>query len=93
MAATAETILERVRRIPEGFVATYGDVSPGAPRVAGRVLSEAPDGVPWWRVVRADGTWFGSARQKALLMEEDVPIRGKRVVLDEARVPPEAIGP
>lgn len=84
-------ILERVRRIPEGFVATYGDVSPGAPRVAGRVLSQVTDDVPWWRVVRSDGTWFGGERQKVLLMEEDVPIRGKRVVLDEARVPPEGL--
>lgn len=91
MAASDETVIERVRRIPEGFVATYGDVSPGAPRVAGRVLSQSPEDVPWWRVVRADGTWFGGERQKARLLEEDVPIRGKRVILDEARVPPEAI--
>jgi Predicted methylated DNA-protein cysteine methyltransferase len=91
MALDAEIILERIRRIPEGFVATYGDVSPGAPRVAGRVLSQATDDVPWWRVVRSDGTWFGGERQKALLMEEDVPIRGRRVNLDEARVPPEGL--
>ena len=47
----------RVREIPEGFVRTYGDVSPGAPRFAGLVLfeSEEPD-LPWWRVVRADGS-------------------------------------
>ena len=31
-------VLERVREIPEGFVRTYGDVSPGAPRFAGTVL-------------------------------------------------------
>ena len=44
-------------RIPEGLVATYGDVSPGAPRFAGSVLFGAvePD-LPWWRVVRADGS-------------------------------------
>ncbi|HEY4779938.1 MAG TPA: MGMT family protein, partial [Solirubrobacterales bacterium] len=50
-------MLDRVRAIPEGFVRTYGDVSPGAPRFAGTVLFEVdePD-LPWWRVVRADGS-------------------------------------
>jgi len=56
VVASDEIILGRVSRIPEGFVATYGDVSPWAP-----------------------------------LMEEDVPLRGKQVVLDEARVPTEAL--
>ena len=49
-------ILDEIRSIPEGFVRTYGDVSPGAPRLAGRLLGSvhAAD-LPWWRVVRADG--------------------------------------
>ena len=52
-------VLERVRAIPEGLVATYGDVSPGAPRFAGTVLSgnHDPD-LPWWRIVRADGLFL-----------------------------------
>jgi methylated-DNA-protein-cysteine methyltransferase-like protein len=91
MAVPAETIVERIRRIPEGFVATYGDVCPDAPRYTGRVLKQVSDEVPWWRVVHADGTWVGGERQQALLMEEEVPIRGHRVVMDEARVPPEAL--
>ena len=91
MALDAEIIIDRIRRIPEGFVATYGDLSPGAPRFAGKILSQAPEGVPWWRVVHADGTWVGGSRQRDLLLEEDVPIRGKRVVMDEARIPPDAI--
>ena len=50
-------ILERVRATPAGFVRTYGDVSPGAPRVAGAVLSACDDPtVPWHRIVRADGS-------------------------------------
>ena len=61
-------MLERVRAIPEGFVGTYGDVSPGAPRFAGAVLFECdePD-LPWWRVVRADGSLAKGARQKRRL--------------------------
>lgn len=88
---SAEIILERVRRVPEGFVTTYGDLSPGAPRHAGRVLSQAGEAVPWWRVVRADGTWPKGPRQRQRLLEEGVPMRGGRVVMADARIPPEAI--
>lgn len=70
---------------------TYGDLCPGAPRHAGRVLSQTPADVPWWRVVRSDGTWPKGDEQRARLLAEDVPIRGRRVVMAEARIPPEAI--
>jgi methylated-DNA-protein-cysteine methyltransferase related protein len=81
-------VLERVRSIPEGFVSTYGDVSPGAPRFAGTVLfhDDDPD-LPWWRVVRADGSLAKGDRQRALLRAEGVPFRGRRVDMTRARVP------
>ena len=83
-----EEVLDRVRAIPEGFVATYGDVSPGSPRYAGAVLFEAADpDLPWWRVVRADGSLAKGARQRRLLVAEGVPFRGERVAMDQARVP------
>ena len=91
MAPSERTIIERIRRVPPGYVTTYGDLSPGAPRHAGRVLSQAPENVPWWRVVRSDGAWPKGQRQRALLMAEDVPIRGRRVLMAQARIPPEAI--
>lgn len=91
VALSEQTIFERVRRVPPGYVTTYGDLSPGAPRHAGRALSRTPPGLPWWRVVRSDGTWPMGAEQRALLLAEDVPIRGRRVVMAEARIPPEAI--
>jgi len=77
-----------VRRIPEGSVATYGDVSPGAPRFAGTVLfaADEPD-LPWWRVVRADGSLAKGARQRGLLVAEGVPFKGERVDMGVARVP------
>jgi alkylated DNA nucleotide flippase Atl1 len=80
-------ILQRVRAIPPGYVRTYGDVSPGAPRLAGHVLSriDARD-VPWHRVVRADGSLAKGAVQRRLLESEDVPFRGERVVLSSARL-------
>ena len=81
-------ILDRVRAVPVGFVRTYGDVSPGAPRVAGAVLHACNDpAVPWHRIVRADGSLAKGARQRALLDAEGVPFRGARVDMRVARVP------
>jgi methylated-DNA-protein-cysteine methyltransferase related protein len=76
-----------VRAIPPGFVRTYGDCSPGAPRVAGAVLAACRDpAVPWHRVVRADGSLAQGARQRALLDAEGVPFHRERVDLRVARV-------
>ena len=80
-------ILERVRAIPPGFVRTYGDVSPGAPRLAGYVLSRTDASeAPWHRVVRADGSLAKGTRQRRLLEAEAVPFRGERVLLSTARL-------
>ncbi len=77
-----------MREIPPGFVRTYGDVSPGAPRFAGAVLHECDDPeLPWWRVVRADGSLAKGARQKRRLAAEGVPFRGERVDMSRARMP------
>jgi methylated-DNA-protein-cysteine methyltransferase related protein len=81
-------VLERIRETPPGFVRAYGDVSPGAPRFAGSVLAECDDpGVPWHRIVRADGSLAKGARQRALLEAEGVPFVGERVDMRVARVP------
>ncbi len=89
MSARHDAILARVRAIPEGFVATYGDCSPGAPRLAGTVLAGCGAQVPWWRVVRSDCSLPQGARQRALLDAEGVPFRGGRVDLATARVLPD----
>src|ERR671919_24056 len=87
-----DAVLARVRAIPPGFVRTYGDVSPGAPRFAGTVLHATDEpGLPWHRVVRADGSLAKGARQRALLEAEGVPFRGARVRMDLVRVPAEAL--
>ena len=84
----AARVLRRVRRVPEGRVTTYGDLSPGAPRFAGTVLSECDEpGVPWHRIVRADGSLTKGDRQRRLLDAEGVPFRGRRVDMREAWVP------
>ena len=87
-ADRASHILQRIRATPEGFVRTYGDVSPGAPRLAGAVLSENHDPtVPWHRIVRADGSLAKGRRQRRLLTREGVPFRGERVDMRVARLP------
>jgi methylated-DNA-protein-cysteine methyltransferase related protein len=81
-------VLERIRRIPEGHVTSYGDLSPGAPRYAGQVLSACHDpSVPWQRVVRADGSLAKGDRQRRLLEAEGVPFTGSRVDMDAAWIP------
>jgi methylated-DNA-protein-cysteine methyltransferase-like protein len=80
-------VLRRIREVPEGFVRAYGDVSPGAPRFAGTVLAYTDEDVPWWRIVRADGSLAKGARQRALLEAEGVPFRGEKVDMRAARIP------
>ena len=54
-----EAVLSAVESIPEGRVATYGDIAAyvgqGGPRQVGAVMREYGGGVPWWRVIRASG--------------------------------------
>jgi methylated-DNA-protein-cysteine methyltransferase-like protein len=86
-SAAQAAILRRVRAIPPGFVRTYGDLSPGAPRLAGHVLSQTnAHDAPRHRVVRADGSLAKGARQRRLLEAEGVPCRGERVLLSQARL-------
>jgi methylated-DNA-protein-cysteine methyltransferase-like protein len=87
-SAREKQVLDRIQAIPAGFVTTYGDLSPGAPRFAGAVLSKCRDpSVPWQRVVRADGSLAKGDQQRRLLEAEGVPFKGKRVDLEVAWVP------
>jgi methylated-DNA-protein-cysteine methyltransferase related protein len=93
-AARVQRVLDAVRRVPAGFVTTYGDLCPGAPRFAGYVLSACHDpGVPWQRIVRADGSLAKGERQRRLLEAEGVPFRGHRVDMGVAWVPVEDAEP
>jgi methylated-DNA-protein-cysteine methyltransferase-like protein len=84
-SARAREVLRRARSVPAGFVTTYGDLCPTAPRFAGAVMAacQAPD-VPWQRVVRADGSLAKGARQRRLLEAEGIPFRGERVDMELA---------
>jgi len=93
--AGPQRVLDAVRAIPEGFVRTYGDISPGAPRFTGAVLRTTDAELPWWRVVRADGSLAQGERQRALLDAEGVPFRTTdppRVDLRVCRIPQDRAG-
>ena len=75
-----EAVLAYVERVPRGRVTTYGaiaEVVGGGPRRVGAVLARHGGPVPWWRVVRADGSLPPSheheARQRYL--EEGTALR------------------
>jgi alkylated DNA nucleotide flippase Atl1 len=86
-------VLEVVERIPRGRVMSYGDVAEylgaGGPRQVGWVLSHFGSGVPWWRVLRADGSLLPGheARALAAYRRERTPLRpdGSRVDMRRAR--------
>ena len=57
--ALVEQILSIVEEIPVGRVTTYGAIGAAigrGPRWVGNVLAQHGGPVPWWRVVRADGS-------------------------------------
>lgn len=88
----AERVLEVVESIPSGKVMSYGDIAEflgeGGPRQVGHVMSTWGGGVPWWRVVHADGTAAApDHRQRCLThwRDEGTPLRGDRADMRHAR--------
>ncbi|MDQ6884139.1 MAG: MGMT family protein [Candidatus Dormibacteraeota bacterium] len=74
-----------IRDLKPGEVATYGQVAaragfPGAARAVGNVLANSV-GMPWWRVVRADGELAAhkDGEQRRRLRREGVRFNGDRV--------------
>jgi alkylated DNA nucleotide flippase Atl1 len=86
-----ELVLSLVEQIPPGQVATYGDIAEmvgrGGPRQVGHVMAQFGGGVPWWRVVRADGRPARSLEKRGLtlLKADQTPIKGDRVDMALAR--------
>lgn len=87
----AELVLAVVEQVPSGQVLTYGDVAEligeGGPRQVGAVMSRYAGSVPWWRVLRADGTPAPQVRDRALAAyaREDTPMRPDRSRVDLRR--------
>lgn len=82
----ADLVLGCIESVPPGRATTYGAIAEvvgralggGGPRQVGRVLALRGGAVPWWRVVRADGSLPPSHRAEARLAhrEEGTPLRG-----------------
>lgn len=84
---TYEEIYRIVRRVPRGRVATYGLIArlAGIPRHARRIgyalAALRDDGVPWHRVVNAQGEI--SLRSTAGYSEQRALLEGEGVVFDD----------
>lgn len=89
-------VLDLVRRIPRGRVATYGQLAallgrPRSARQVGQVLRGADGAIPWHRVVNAQGGISRRSRtasmmtQRIRLEQEGVVFRRGRVVLTRFR--------
>lgn len=74
-----ERVLRAVECIPDGSVATYGDignVTGESARVIGRVLALWGSTVPWWRVCNSKGEIPGhSAEALELWLADKLPIK------------------
>jgi len=80
-----------VRRVPPGFVVTYGQVATrvGAPRGAravGDAMRRCPDDVPWHRVVNAQGR-ISRRRRVGGMLTQRIRLEQEGVVLRRGRVP------
>lgn len=93
-----EIIWQVVALIPEGKVATYGQIArlcgyPSHARYVGTTLKQLPDDseLPWHRVINAKGEIafpVGSAtfqRQKNLLQKEGIQFNGNKINLSKYR--------
>lgn len=82
-----DAVRATVAAIPPGEVSTYGEVAaeagyPGAARAVGNLLRSS-SGLPWWRVVSADGRLVpgNESTHAARLRAEGVRIVRGRVTM------------
>jgi methylated-DNA-protein-cysteine methyltransferase-like protein len=79
-------VIKAIRRLRPGDVASYGEIAeeagyPRAARAVGAVLSRS-EGLPWWRIVRADGRLVAphQKEQGRLLRREGISVVNGRIV-------------
>ena len=99
-----ELVLTCVEGVPRGRVTTYGAIAEvvgvvakgGGPRLVGSVMALHGGAVPWWRVVRADGSLPPSHDVEARphYLDEGTPLRPSgNVDLRQAFWRPPALAP
>lgn len=71
----ASQVLDVVESIPPGHVMAYGEIAAAlgsrAPRRVGQVMAHCGSTVPWWRVVRANGSPPVCHNEEALIHYQD----------------------
>ena len=75
-----QQVYSLVAQIPEGNVVSYGQLArllgqPQSARTVGWAMRQCPDGLPWQRVVKADGSIAGGGDgeiRRAMLEAEGV---------------------
>ncbi|MGQ0507565.1 MAG: MGMT family protein [Myxococcaceae bacterium] len=93
-----ERVAEVVKAIPKGRTLSYARVAllanqPGAARAVVKALGRTK-GLPWWRVIRSDGTIAAEVaeEQRRRLKREGVTVEGRRVPAEaRAAVPQPAV--
>lgn len=85
MTSFAERVAQAVGALVAGEVVSYGEIAaqvgqPGAARAVGNVLATS-EGLPWWRVVRADGS-LATGKEG----EQAKHLRGEGVIVVDGRV-------
>ena len=81
-----QRVVALVEGLAPGEIVTYGELAleagrPGAARAVGNIMATV-DGLPWWRVVRADGRLLPGhePEQARRLRAEGVTVRNGRIV-------------
>ena len=80
MSTFSEQVYSIIEQIPFGKVVSYGQIAkmlnrPRAAREVGWAMRHCPEGLPWQRVVMADGSITGGVYaelRKSLLQSENV---------------------
>lgn len=81
-------VLAMIGSLEVGEIVTYGEVAaevgkPGAARAVGSTLRRHGSGVPWWRVVAANGRLVpgNEVEHTRRLKSEGVPVKAGKVVM------------
>ena len=91
MSPFFQQVYDLVAQIPEGKVVSYGQLArilgrPRSARAVGWAMRQCPDGLPWQRVVRSDGSIAGGGcaelRRNMLKAEGVTFLSGDRVDLE-----------
>jgi len=82
-----------VKHIPEGKVATYGQIARMVPRCTARMvgfaMASCPDDLPWQRVINSQGkispraVGYGSEIQRQLLEQEGILFNENQIDLEQ----------